>query len=464
MSTEPTIVIIGAGPGGYEAALVARHSHARVVLIEEHGAGGSAVLTDVVPSKTLIASAEWLARTDRAKELRIVTQEGVVGADLLGVNARVADLAASQSADIRKRLVDEGVEFVEGRGAVSPILADGGRRIVTVGEREFVADFVLVSTGASPRELPAAKCDGERILTWKQVYDLKVVPEHLIVVGSGVTGAEFASAYTALGVQVTLISSRDRVLPGQDTDGAELIERVFRESGMTILSRSRADAARVEGDGVVVTLADGTEVRGSHCLMAVGAVPNTAGIGLEEAGVELDERGYIKTDRVSRTTGHRIYAAGDCTGVYPLASVASTQGRTAMAHALGDAVEPLRLDQVSAAIFTAPEIATVGVTQAQVESGEVDCVTTILPLARNPRAKMRGLKDGFVKLYARRRTRTIAGGVVVAPLASEYIFPITLAVANRLTVDQVAQTFTVYPSISGSIAEAARQLHVAVED
>jgi dihydrolipoamide dehydrogenase len=280
-------------------------------------------------------------------------------------------------------------------------------------------------------------------------------------VGSGVTGAEFASAYNALGADVVLVSSRDRVLPGEDADAAAVIEEVFQRRGMTVLSRSRAQSVERSGDGVVVTLSDGRTVEGSHCLLAVGSTPNTAGIGLEEAGVELSDSGHVQVDRVSRTSARGVYAAGDCTGVLPLASVAAMQGRTAMWHALGDAVEPLRLRTVAANVFTAPEIATVGWTQAQIESGEAQGEVVKLPLAGNPRAKMLGIRDGFVKLFCRTGSGTVIGGVVCAPRASELIFPVTLAVAHRLTVDQVAHAFTVYPSLSGSVAEAARRLHIA---
>ena len=161
--------------------------------------------------------------------------------------------------------------------------------------------------------------------------------------GSGVTGAEFASAYQALGSQVTLISSRDRVLPHEDPDAAMVVEDVFRRRGMTVLSRSRADGVKREGNGAVVTLADGRMVRGSHCLLTVGLVPATQHLALEDAGVTLDERGFVTVDKVSRTSAAGVYAAGDCTGVMMLASVAAMQGRIAMWHALGEAVQPLRL-------------------------------------------------------------------------------------------------------------------------
>ena len=184
---------------------------------------------------------------------------------------------------------------------------------------------------------------------------------------------------------------------------------------MTLLSKARADRVEASADGVVVHLADGRTIEGSHCLMAVGSIPNTAGIGLEEAGVELTESGHVRVNRVARTSVPNIYAAGDCTNFYPLASVASMQGRTAVFHALGDVVIPLELRKITANIFTAPEIATVGYSEVDVESGVADGIVYKLPLAANPRAKMMGIKDGFVKLIARKGSGTVIGGVIVGP-------------------------------------------------
>ncbi len=279
------------------------------------------------------------------------------------------------------------------------------------------------------------------------MYDLAELPEELIVVGSGVTGAEFASAYQALGSQVTLVSSRERVLPHEDKDAAVVIEGVFRRRGMNVLGKSRAEAVHRKGDGVVVTLADGRQVSGSHCLLTVGMAPSTTGIGLPEAGVHLDSRGFIEVDRVSRTSAVGVYAAGDCTGVLMLASVAAMQGRIAMWHALGEAVQPIRLSHVASTIFTDPEIASVGVSQAAVDRGEVPARVVKLPLATNPRAKMGGIRDGFVKIFARPGTGLVLGGVVVAPRASELILPLSIAIEQNLSVDQIAHTFSVYPSL-----------------
>jgi dihydrolipoamide dehydrogenase len=320
------------------------------------------------------------------------------------------------------------------------------------------ADVVLLATGGTPRVMETGAPDGERILSWRHVYDLTELPEHLVVIGSGVTGAEFASGYSELGVPVTLVSSRDRVLPGEDPDAAEVIEQVFTSRGGTLVKRARASAVRRSADGVLVELQDGRSVNGSHALVCVGSVPNTTGLGLEHVGVQLDERGYLAVDRVSRTNVPSIYAAGDCTGVLLLASVAGMQGRIAMWHALGEAVTPLRLKTVAANVFTHPEIATVGVGYEAITSGRVPARALMLPLATNARAKMQGHQDGFVKLYCRPATGVVVGAVVVAPNASELIFPLALAVQRSLTVAEVAATIGVYPSLSGSIAEAARQL------
>jgi dihydrolipoamide dehydrogenase len=387
----------------------------------------------------------------------------VVGVDLGKVNRRVKRLALAQSHDITASVTRAGARVMRGRGRLEGMQAlDGSRKVVVAAadgtEETLTADAVLIATGGHPREVPDALPDGERILNWTQVYDLDELPEELIVVGSGVTGAEFAGAYQALGSKVTLVSSRDRVLPGEDPDAAAVLEDVFRRRGMNVMARSRAAAKRV-GDRVEVTLSDGRVITGSHCLMAVGAIPNSQGMGLEEAGVRVRESGHIWTDKVSRTTAPGVYAAGDVTGVFALASVAAMQGRIAMYHFLGDAVAPLDLKTVSSNVFTDPEIATVGYSQADVDGGKIDARVVKLPLLRNPRAKMQGIRDGFVKLFCRPGTGIVVGGVVVAPRASELIHPISIAVDNNLTVEQIANAFTVYPSLSGSIAEVARQLH-----
>jgi NAD(P)H dehydrogenase (quinone) len=466
------IAIVGGGPGGYEAALAGAQLGAEVTVVERTGIGGAAVLTDVVPSKALIATAEAANAIGEAAELgvqfftrgenkRPVRPEVTV--NLAAVNARLLHLARQQSEDMKAQLTREGVRIIQGEGKLDGpqriIVSTGKGKAGTVFD-EIDADTIVVSVGASPRVMPTAKPDGERILTWTQLYTLDESPAHLIVVGSGVTGAEFASAYIALGSKVTLVSSREQVLPGEDVDAARVIEDVFKRNGMTVLSKSRAESVKRTKDGVIVTLTDGRTVEGSHCLIAIGSIPNTSGIGLEKAGVQLTESGHIRVNRVARTSMPSIYAAGDCSDFLPLASVASMQGRTAVFHAMGDAVNPTELRNVTSNIFTQPEIATVGWSQKQIEDGVAQGEIYKLPLASNPRAKMMGIKDGFVKLFARTGSGTVIGGVVVAPKASELIATIALAVEHRLTVDQLARAFSVYPSLTASITDAARAMHI----
>lgn len=460
VANRQRITVLGGGPGGYEAALSAARLGADVTVVSD-GLGGSAVLTDCVPSKTLIAVAEvvTLARESADLGVRIggaPADDGSaarISVDLGAVNARIRRLAEAQSADIGHRLEAEGVRLVQGRGRL-----DGPSRVL-VGETTIESDAILVATGAHPRVLPEAQPDGDRILTWEQLYGLEELPEKLVVVGSGVTGAEFASAYNALGSQVTLVSSRDRVLPGEDGDAARVLEDVFARRGMTVLSRSRATSVTRTADGVRVGLEDGRVVEGTHCLLAVGSIPNTAGIGLEENGVTFGRGGYIEVDKVSRTSNRAIYAAGDCTGVLMLASVAAMQGRIAVWHTLGEPVAPLKLREVSANVFTDPEIATVGWSQTAAEDAELRATTVMLPLGGNARAKMQGLEEGFVKLTCRSSSRLVLGGVIVAPRASELVHVLSVAVSTGMTVDQLANAFTVYPSLSGSVAEAAHRLH-----
>ncbi|MEO0049236.1 MAG: hypothetical protein RL556_568, partial [Actinomycetota bacterium] len=200
---------------------------------------------------------------------------------------------------------------------------------------------------------------------------------------------------------------------------------------------------------------------GSHCLMAVGSIPNTQGLGLEEAGIVVNPSGHIQVNKVARTSRANVYAVGDCTDFMPLASVSAMQGRTAVFHTMGDIAKPTELRNLAANIFTAPEIATVGWSEKELNEGKVNGRVVKIPLSENPRAKMMGIEDGFVKLLCS-TGGTVIGGVVVAPRASDLIYPIAIAVENRLTVDDFARTFTVYPSLSGSIQEAAQDLHAPI--
>ena len=434
--------ILGAGPAGYEAALVAIRLGARVTLFERTGIGGSSILTDCVPSKALV-SASLRATNKNLFDGRQVLQS----TSLNVINSNILALAKHQSEDIENSLLSFGVKIVKGQARLLP-----DKSIIVDEDKIHSTGITLLSTGATPRLIDGDKPDAKRIFTWDQLYKLDKNPEHLIIIGSGVTGAEFACAYLGLGIKVTLISSREHVLPGNDSDASKIVEDVFSRLGGVILPHTRASSVHLlDEDKVSVKLSDGNELIGSHVLVSIGAIPNSRGLGLEELGVKVNDAGYITVDKVSRTNVSGIYAAGDVTGVFSLASVAAGQGRTAMAHALGDEVVPLNKNLVPSAVFTNPEIASVG-----------DCVleedgkTITFPLYSNPRAKMDGITEGFIKLYS--RNDILSGAVICSPQASELIHSLTLAISQRITTEDYARAYTVYPSLTGSLAEAARRL------
>src|SRR6266508_1127480 len=449
------VVIVGGGPGGYEAALVAADLGAEVTIVNDEGLGGACVLWDCVPSKTLLTSAQALSTLETAPGLG-VHFEGLPGrevpryrADLPTVMSRVRELAEAQSDDIGERVLAAGVRLLLGEGrVVDPRTvevrpADGG-----AAER-VESDAILLATGSDPRRLPTAPTDGEVVLSSQDVYRLEKVPEHLVVVGAGATGAEYATAFLGFGAHVTFVCSRDRVLPTEDEDAALVIEEVFHRRGLETVKNARAAKVERVGDRGVVHLEDGRTVEGGH-------VPQTGGLGLEQVGVRTDERGAVIVDGVSRTTVPSIYAAGDVTGKLMLASVAAMQGRIAMWHLLGQAVSPLRWDAVAATVFTDPQIATVGLSEQRAANADIHVEVDTLPLAGN-------LRDGFVKLVARHGSGTIVGGAESAGYASDLIAPISEACFNRLTASQLSQAFQIYPSLAGSIQECARRLAVRVQ-
>jgi NAD(P)H dehydrogenase (quinone) len=464
------VVIVGGGPGGYEAALVAADLGAEVTIVSDEGLGGACVLWDCVPSKTLLTSAQAFNTLETAPSLG-VHFEGMPGqevpryeVDLPTIMRRVHDLALAQSEDIGKRVLDAGVRVILGRGR---IVGPHSVEVRPVGggaaQERLEGDAILLATGSDPRRMDTAPTDGEVVLSSQDVYKLREVPEHLVVVGAGATGAEYATAFLRFGAQVTFVVSRDRILPTEDGDAAMVVEDVFERRGLRTVKNARAAKVERVGDRGVVHLEDGRTVEGSHVLLTIGQVPQTSGLGLEELGIQTDERGAVIVDGVSRTSVPSIYAAGDVTAKLMLASVAATQGRIAMYHLLGQAVSPLRWDAVAATIFTDPQIATVGLSEQRAAETGIEVEVDTLPLAGNSRAKMSNRPDGFVKLLARPGSGTIAGGAVVASYASDLIAPISEACFNRLTASQLSQAFQTYPSFAGSIQECARRLAVRVQ-
>ncbi len=456
------IVIVGGGPAGYEAALVAAEHGADVTLVSREGLGGNSVLWDCVPSKALIVSATAMTWVESAYRLGVRLETGAdlatqSAVDMANVMERIEKLASNQSTDVGKKVEASGVRVVRGEARLLDPTTVG---VTENGneERSLGADVVLLATGSSPRILDFFEPDGKRVFTARELFSLHELPERLVVVGSGATGAEYAHAFARFGSEVHLISSREQILPSEDADAAAVIEESFERAGMVIHRERRAVDMEHMADGVRVQIGEDEWLEASHALYCIGQVPNVENLGLEEVGVELDENGGVPVDGVSRTNVHTIYAAGDVTGGMMLASTAAMQGRNAMWHALGEAVAPLRADVVAKCVFTEPEVATVGITATQVEKASTEIETVRLAFEGNPRAKMAEHTAGFVKVHARRGSGTVLGGVVVSAGASDLIPPLSVAVHNRLTVQQLAHAFTIYPSMAGSIQETARQL------
>jgi len=463
------IVIIGGGPAGYESALVAAEHGAEVLLIAQEGLGGNSVLWDCVPSKALIVSADamgWMQSSHRLG-VRLPGGElhGESTVDMREVIERVARLANNQSTDITDKIEKAGIEVVSGYGRLN-----GPRSVsVTTAEGETFerdADMILLATGSNPRILPFFEPDGERVFTARELFELRDLPERLIVVGSGATGAEYAHAFARFGSEVHLVSSREQVLPDEDPDAAKVIEDSFERWGMIIHRQRRAADLELVDGGVRVRTERSREgqviegsaewLEGTHVLFCVGQVPASKDLGLEEAGVHVEDWGGIPVDGVSRTNVHTVYAAGDVTGGMMLASTAAMQGRNAMWHFLGKSVAPLRSDVIARCVFTNPEVASVGISADRIAAATTEIESVTLQFSGNPRAKMAEHTDGFVKLHARRGSGTLLGGVVVADSASDLVTPLSVAVRNRLTVEQLAHAFTIYPSMAGSIQETAR--------
>lgn len=406
---------------------------------------------DCIPSKTMHATSVRMDSLRNAAELGLASTAGEVDLDHLA--ERITSICGDLERGSIRMLESQGVEIVMGRGRFT-----GDHQAVVetaAGAREFEFDTALVSTGSAPRVPDWATIDGERILTTRDCYDLDVVPEHIVIVGSGVTGVEFVHIFASLGSKVTLVVSRQQVLPHRDSEVAALVEEDFLERGVRLLIGARATSAQRIGERVVVETDDGRRVEGTHALLAIGSVPLTDGLGLEAVGVETDSGGFIPVDKFQRTSVEHIYAAGDVTGQMPLSSVASMQGRKIARHAMGRPVVPLDYSKVAQAIFTTPEIASVGLDEAVAAAEGRKVRLTKVPFAANSRSVIQSVTRGFVKVISDPATHVVLGGTIVGHRASELIGILALAVQGRLKVDVLVETLMVHPSMSESLSDAA---------
>jgi len=449
------MVIIGGGPAGHSCATTAARLGAEVVLIERDTIGGAAHLWDCIPSKAMIATGN--ARSFLRRSVRMGLAEVGSDVDLEQLRERVQSIEARLEGTVRSLLDSQRVELVDGMGRL-----DGPNQVVAAladgSERRFDADVVVLSTGSRPRIPKWAVVDGERVLSTRDAYPPKLMPQHVVVVGSGVTGVEFVHMFESMGAEVTLVVSRQQVLPQKDPEVAAALEEDFLRRGVRLFKGARATGIERDGDEVVVSCDDGRIARGSHALLAIGSIPNSDGLNLASAGVETDG-GYVPVDRHMQSNVPHIYAAGDLSGRLPLSSVATMQGRKIAEHALGmyshAADREIDYDKAASAIFTEPEIADVGLAEIDAFAEGRKVRVTKVPFSTHAKALINDDPRGFVKIISDPATGVILGGSIVGRHAAELISVLAVAVTNGLTVSDIHESLLVHPTLAEALTEAA---------
>ncbi|MEM8905788.1 MAG: FAD-dependent oxidoreductase [Actinomycetota bacterium] len=448
------LVVVGGGPAGNQAATYAARFGADVTMIEKDVVGGAAHLWDCIPSKAMIATGGAMAFHRRSQGMGLAQVDPTL--DLEAIRGRIGRIEEGIEGSLRSQLENQGVRLVDGLGRL-----DGSNAVVAEtaeGTERFDADIVVLSTGSRPRVPDWAPIDGERVLTTRDAYPPKELPKHLVVIGSGVTGVEFVHMFASFGCEVTLIVSRQQVLPNKDPEAAAVLEESFLGRGVRLLKGARATGIERDGDVVTVTCDDGRVAVGSHALLAIGSIPNSEGLGLESAGVQVNDWGYIDTDHNCRSNIGHIYAAGDLSGKLPLSSVASMQGRKIAEHAMGLHNAPHRhidYDKAASAIFTEPEIADVGLAEADAFSTGRKIRVTKVPFSTNAKALINDDARGFVKIISDPFTGQVLGGSIVGRHAAELISVIALAANAGLTVADLHESLFVHPAVAESLLDAA---------
>jgi dihydrolipoamide dehydrogenase len=448
------LVIIGGGPGGNTAATWAARLGAEVTIIERDIMGGAAHLLDCIPSKAMIATGGAVSATKRFAGMGLEQQTAEIDVDHLA--ERIDGIRTRLENTTTQLLDSQGIRMIRGEAN----FVDAHTVVVRTaeGDERIEGDAFIIATGSRPRIPQWCTPDGERILTTRECYPPKIFPKSIAVVGSGVTGVEFVHMFASFGAQVSLIVSRQQVLPGKDPEAAAVLEETFLNRGVELLKGARAESIERSGDEVIVKCSDGREVRATHAVLAIGSEPNVEGLNLEAAGVELDSRGYINIDRHCQTNVGHIYAAGDVSGKLPLSSVASMQGRKIAEHLMVGTKSNHRhldYDKAASAIFTEPELADVGLAEAEAFSSGRKIRVTKVPFSSTAKALIHNDPRGFVKLISDPNTGVVLGGSIVGRHAGELISVVALAVTANLKVADLLDSLLVHPSLAEALSEAA---------
>ncbi len=459
------VAIIGAGPGGYVAAIRAAQLGLKVACIEAEHLGGICLNWGCIPTKALLRTAELVqAIREHGKEMGL----GVAAPkpDLAAAIARSRKIADKLSRGIAYLFRKNKVEHIQGRAR----FAEGPRLVVDTadGEREVRAKHVVIATGARARVFPGMEVDGEVVITYKEALVRKKLPKHLIVIGSGAIGMEFAYFFRQMGAEVTILEAAEHVLPLEDEEIAKVVEKSFKKQGMEVITGARVVSARNEsGKAVVVYEKNGEETRleGDCCLVAVGVVPNTEDLGLEHTQVRLRENGTIAVDRFYRTDHPGIYAIGDVIGAPALAHVASHEGIVCVEAIAGENPHPVDYGNVPSCTYCQPQVGSCGKTERQCREEGIPIKVGRFPYAPNGKALGLGETEGMVKLIFHAETGELLGAHIVGAEATELIVTMQLARTLETTEAEIIHHMFPHPTLSEMLHEAAmdafgRAIHI----
>ena len=452
------IVILGGGPAGYVAALRAAQLGATVTLVEAREIGGTCLNRGCIPTKAMVAAVERLraARTDAGFGILV----GEPRVDMAALVARRRAVTEQLRAGVEHLLAARKVELIAGRGrlvSASTVSVSAGRSGDDDGDEvEVSGDAVIVATGSEPTMLPIFDVHDPRVVTSDGLLALDVLPASLAIVGGGVIGCEFASIFAELGVRVTVVEMLAQLLPGEDRRAAAALTQAFRKAG--VQSRLKARVERLEladPDAVGLTLADGSRVEAALVLVCVGRSPVSRGLGFEEAGLALDEHGFVVTDDTQRTSLDGVFAAGDVCGPPLLAHWAYEQGATAAGNAVSGGRDTVDRRFVPNCIFSHPEVASFGTSEDQAKAANLPITVAQVRFNGNSKAVIEGESDGYIRIIARADDRRVIGAGLVGPHVTELVHELVLAARAGLTLDDVAATIHAHPTLAEAVGEAA---------
>ncbi|MBL8073764.1 MAG: dihydrolipoyl dehydrogenase [Nitrospira sp.] len=463
MTSSHHIAILGAGPGGYVAAIRAAQLGARVTVIEREKVGGVCLNWGCIPSKTLLSVVELGDKLKKAEELGLMLP-APAAYDLARMVARKEKVVASLVKGITTLFKGWGIEQVSGQGVVKDArtlavtLPDGARR-------EIQADALVIATGSSWPNLPQFPIDGQQIVTSQQLLDLTQIPASLAILGGGVEGCEFAALYSGLGAEVTILELLPRLLPSEDEEISSTMERELKKRGVTVITGTTVEQYERSPESLRLSLKDGSTIATEKLLVSVGRGFNSRGIGLEQVGVALGRRGDVLVDEHLRTNVPGIYAIGDVTGKAMLAHVASTQGQVAVENILGHQ-RTIDYAVIPAGIFTLPEIGRVGLTEqqakARVEQNGKDPNHAVkvgrFRYGALGKAQATGDTTGFYKVIADAETGRILGMHILGAHAADLIHEPALAMQVGATANHVARLIHAHPTLAEGVMEAMEDL------